>query len=242
MTITPLTPTALDEIEALALKATPGPWLLTESGATVYALNAYGSNRFWASVEYGWDDRNTRVASDEASANAEHIAAVHPQAVLALIATVRAERQRADAAYEERNRCVALLARMAIALGYKAGTAHTVIEGWDTAWHGCIYIDLPVGQVSWHYHDNDAWIFDSFPPYDGAWDGHDTPEKYRRVHGTQLPNERATTAERSAQEACEAVEVLAAEFEELRKSIAPAIRNVADRALNHETVKKVRQP
>lgn len=86
-----------------------------------------------------------------------------------------------DGAYLERNRCVAALARMAIALGQRAGRAKTAIDGWDPAWHGCIYIDLPTGQVSWHYHESQSGLFNDLPEYAGRWDGHDTPTKYERL-------------------------------------------------------------
>lgn len=88
-----------------------------------------------------------------------------------------------DDVYEERNRCVALVARMAIWAGCRAGVAQTAIEGWDPSWHGCVYIDLPTGQVSWHFHDSQSYLFADLPPYMDEWDGHDTPEKYRRVAG-----------------------------------------------------------
>lgn len=87
-----------------------------------------------------------------------------------------------DGAYAERNQCVALIARMAIAAGMKAGIAKTAIPGWSEDWHSCVYIDLPTGQVSWHFHNSHAWMFDGLPAYDDRWDGHDTPEKYRRVN------------------------------------------------------------
>lgn len=100
-------------------------------------------------------------------------------------------RARKDGAYEERNRCVSLIARMALAMGFSAGTARTAIEGWSEDWHGCVYVDLPSGQVSWHYHDSHAHLFEDLPGYIGKWDGHDTPEKYRRVdaagRGVPLP-------------------------------------------------------
>lgn len=86
-----------------------------------------------------------------------------------------------DGAYLERNRCVALIARMALATGWRAGVARTAIEGWSADWHGCVYVDLPTGQCSWHFHDSQAHLFAGLPAYTGAWDGHDTPEKYRRV-------------------------------------------------------------
>lgn len=81
-----------------------------------------------------------------------------------------------DGAYLERNQVVAALAKC-----FPSGVARTVIDGWSTDWHGCVYIDLPSGQVSWHYHDSQDYLFTGLPPYGKPWDGHDTPEKYRRV-------------------------------------------------------------
>ncbi len=89
--------------------------------------------------------------------------------------------KRKDAAYYERNQVVAGLAAMATYIGHTAGIAKTAIEGWSEDWHGCVYIDLPTGQVSWHYHDSQAGLFDFLPAYTAGYDGHDTPEKYRRV-------------------------------------------------------------
>lgn len=89
-----------------------------------------------------------------------------------------------DAAYTERNKCVALIARMALALGLKAGIGqHEDKEGedWEDDWRNIIFIDLPSGQISWHIHDSDVSMFAFLPKYDGKWDGHDTEEKYRRV-------------------------------------------------------------
>lgn len=87
-----------------------------------------------------------------------------------------------NSAYSERNKCVALIARMAIALGLKAGRVITAIEGWDEEWHNCVYIDLPSGQVSWHYHSGESAQFAALPEYHGKWDGHTTDEKYDRVN------------------------------------------------------------
>jgi len=90
---------------------------------------------------------------------------------------LEALRQQKDGAYFERNQVVAALAKC-----FPSGVAKTSIEGWSEDWHGCVYIDLPTGQVSWHFHDSQAYLFKDLPPYAGAWDGHDTPEKYRRVN------------------------------------------------------------
>ena len=85
-------------------------------------------------------------------------------------------RERKDGAYLERNRVVAALASC-----FPSGISRTAIEGWHDDWHGCVYIDLPTGQVSWHYHDSHAHLFAHLPPYTKQWDGHTTEEKYERV-------------------------------------------------------------
>lgn len=81
-----------------------------------------------------------------------------------------------DAAYLERNRVVAALAKC-----FPSGVARTEIEGWEPEWHGCVFIDLPTGQASWHFHDSQAFLFADLPPYTKPWDGHSTEEKYRRL-------------------------------------------------------------
>lgn len=81
-----------------------------------------------------------------------------------------------DRAYEERNRLVALLARI-----YPSGIRKTDIEGWDPAWQNCVFIDTPAGQMSWHIHDREMAAFADLPLYTKPWDGHSTEEKYDRV-------------------------------------------------------------
>ena len=87
-----------------------------------------------------------------------------------------AEREATDNAYRERNQLVALLSTL-----FPSGKAKTAIEGWDEAWHGCVYIDFPWGQASWHYHADDDWMFAHLPPYNKAWDGHTTKAKYAAI-------------------------------------------------------------
>lgn len=81
-----------------------------------------------------------------------------------------------DQAYAERNKLVAFLASC-----YPSGTRKTAIEGWDPQWNGCVFIDTPAGQMSWHYHEREAHLFAGLPPYEKPWDGHTTPEKYERL-------------------------------------------------------------
>jgi hypothetical protein len=96
--------------------------------------------------------------------------------------TYKEMESRKDAAYEERNQYVALIARMIIEMGGFACKTKTAIEGWSEDWQSCVYITLPTGQVSCHYHDSHAWMFDDLPYIDEKWDGHDTIEKYHRVN------------------------------------------------------------
>lgn len=92
-------------------------------------------------------------------------------------------RERKDGAYLERNKCVVLIAKMAIALGFKSGKAlHDPHDkNWEDDWRSVVYIDLPSGQISWHFHDSNKDLLSDLPPYEGLWDGHSTDLKYQRV-------------------------------------------------------------
>lgn len=119
-----------------------------------------------------------------------------PDCIRAVVADLVAEAERrgartADTAYTERNRCVALIARMALVLGWQAGIRPHEGDLFDEGWNNVVMVDLPTGQVSWHYHDREAHLFADLPAYAGRWDGHDTPEKYRRVDSAlPLPGDR----------------------------------------------------
>lgn len=89
---------------------------------------------------------------------------------------VKAERENTNNAYKERNQLVALLSTL-----FPSGKAKTAIDGWDEAWHGCVYIDFPWGQASWHYHTDDEWMFEHLSPYTAEWDGHTTEAKYAMI-------------------------------------------------------------
>lgn len=91
--------------------------------------------------------------------------------------------QQKDNAYAERNKCVALIARMAIALGLRAGLGRHEEEdkSWEDDWRNIVFVDLSSGQVSWHIHDSDLPMFEFLPQYNGTWDCHTTEEKYQRV-------------------------------------------------------------
>lgn len=89
-----------------------------------------------------------------------------------------------DAVYEERNRVVAGLARLALDGGGDAWRApHDPDDGsWDPEWRTIIFIVLPGGaQLSWHIHDRERGLFAFLRDGPNAWDGHTTPEKYERL-------------------------------------------------------------
>jgi len=45
-----------------------------------------------------------------------------------------------------------------------------------------LFIQLPTGQVSWHFHDSEVEWFDWLPVRpEKTWDGHTEAEKYQRV-------------------------------------------------------------
>lgn len=99
------------------------------------------------------------------------------------VATIEELEQGRDAAYLERNRVVALLAAL-----FPSVRTRTAIEGWDPEWHNCVFVQLPTGQASWHYHDREAELFDHVRERDPLeltrapiWDGHTTEQKYLRV-------------------------------------------------------------
>jgi len=118
-----------------------------------------------------------KVATDN-----EATALVRAQNIESALAEARREKA---GAYGERNQCVALLVRMALALGWRAGVRDHEDkpgENWEPDWRSLVCIDLPTGQVSWHFHDSEKHLLAGLPAYAGSWDGHGTAEKYRRVN------------------------------------------------------------
>ena len=78
------------------------------------------------------------------------------------------------------------MAKMALALGWRVVRTKTAIEGWSEDWHGCVYIEFPTFQASWHFHDFQAYLFDNLPEEPNLWDGHTTEEKYANLRGLEV--------------------------------------------------------
>lgn len=87
-----------------------------------------------------------------------------------------------DAAYAERNRIVAALARVMRWAGWRAWLAdHPPDPSWDPEWKTIVFIEGPTGQLSWHMHDSDVALFADLPRGENTWDGHGTYQKYARL-------------------------------------------------------------
>lgn len=69
-----------------------------------------------------------------------------------------------DEVYRERAIAGVLFAKMAIRNGYEAGT------GLDDGW-AVLYVQLPEGQVSWHFAETDLDLLEGLPEFAGKWDG-----------------------------------------------------------------------
>ena len=88
-----------------------------------------------------------------------------------------------DRAYQERDACVAFIAKLARALGWATwlGRHPDADESWDREWMNIVFIACPTGQLSWHIHDDElplfSWVVRGFT----EWDGHTTAEKYDRM-------------------------------------------------------------
>lgn len=104
------------------------------------------------------------------------------------------ERAHLDDVYAQRNRLAALLALACRAhgdLGVKSDDARRLRgglgrdESQPPEWQTTILMDLPgtggAGQISFHVHEREVAQFAHIGTYDGAWDGHDDVEKWRRV-------------------------------------------------------------
>lgn len=108
---------------------------------------------------------------------------IHLEAEAELESQVAQLRVEKNDAYAQRNELVALLARMALTYGLPAGTREHPAEdtAWEADWRAIVMVDLPTGQVSWHFHDSERPLLAGLPVYPGVWDGHSTATKRDRV-------------------------------------------------------------
>lgn len=114
--------------------------------------------------------------------------AVSPADIRRLLDMVIDLQKQRNGAYNERNRVVAALAKVAQAVStpdnaFGAGVKQDPEE--EEGWQTVCYIDLPLdmGQVSFHFPDDEVWLLRHIGHYKGEWDGHTTEEKFARLDG-----------------------------------------------------------
>lgn len=103
------------------------------------------------------------------------------QCIQGMVSEYQLEECRAqkNQAYSERNRLVAVLAKL-----FPSSLERHPEEDkdWDADWRWIVYVILPTGQCSWHIHDSELALFDHVPrECKQRWDGHTTGEKYARI-------------------------------------------------------------
>lgn len=83
-----------------------------------------------------------------------------------------------DKVYEERNMLVAFLSKV-----YPSHLCmHDVNDkDWDDEWRIIVCVHSPEGQLTWHVHKSEEYLFDHLRWGDNHWDGHSTAAKYARL-------------------------------------------------------------
>ena len=133
--------------------------------------------------EPGWEDKfQLRTVLKYLEENGYNHALVTQNGILMSTGTMtehEAALTQKDAAYAERNKCVALIAHMAIALGLTAGRWHH--EGEEEGWGWIVSVRLPNGWADWHIPDRELQLLENLPVIEREWESYTTEEKYERV-------------------------------------------------------------
>lgn len=86
-----------------------------------------------------------------------------------MVESAGAKQDRIDRAYSERAALAVAFYKTALALGWNAGKA--MDAKMDDGWGRVIYVDSPLGQLSWHIAPRDNHLCAGLPEYGGEWDG-----------------------------------------------------------------------
>ena len=100
---------------------------------------------------------------------------------LAELAAMRPVVERMEA---EKNNAYAQRNKLAVLLAAKYGGSLVDANPQEPGWSSVLLIPTGSGQISFHVHDSELPYVLSMPNikmHDGAWDGHDDGEKWRRV-------------------------------------------------------------
>lgn len=97
------------------------------------------------------------------------------------IDAVAKAKKRTQEVLRERNMLVALLAMLAKQMGWTVGIRKTNIPDWKPDWEWCCYIDLPTGQISFHFPDDQLPLFAGLEEYTSPYDDHGKPQVAARI-------------------------------------------------------------
>jgi hypothetical protein len=87
-----------------------------------------------------------------------------------------------DKVYAERNLLVCALSKLFPSYLHRHTDKELEDMGWDEGRGWVVYIQIPVGQLSWYIRTEELELFDHLDRRaDGGYDGHSTEEKYDRL-------------------------------------------------------------
>lgn len=86
--------------------------------------------------------------------------------------------------YKERNQLVLLLTKI-----YPSHLSKHTGKDWEDDWRTIVCVHTPEGQATWHIHDSEVKQFGNLAYCKDHWDGHTTPQKYRRLAKIKRPKE-----------------------------------------------------
>jgi len=123
-----------------------------------------------------YDDRCVQVQTNTGAVFAERLRVADQllDDAAKLVTSIQAQK---DGAYLERDKCVALIARICHAFGgfwdgskgeyvrsrYDAWLGRHVGEEWEDDWRNIVFVRIPTGQLSWHIHDSELPMFAFLP-------------------------------------------------------------------------------
>lgn len=86
-----------------------------------------------------------------------------------------------------------------------------------------VYVELPVGQMSWQVHPDDVDLFDGLQIVENhVWDGHTTEEKYRKLRNFTALRRMPVMAPQSPTPGRSRLDGLLADYDS--KHVASALR------------------
>lgn len=136
--------------------------MTTPSQQLIDAANAYSAHNSGPGLDHEWYPADPTKAF---IAGAQWAEAEIAQLREALEAVVKA-------AYRERNAIAVALSRLF--------PSWIGVDTDEPDWP-VLYVELPTGQVSWHFSPDDADLLSGASVGGTPWDGHTTDEKYARL-------------------------------------------------------------